>query len=95
MVAAHSESGPPPQVIIMVSDTGRGIPESDLAVIFDKFRRSNDGDTNMTDGIGLGLSISRQIVEHHGGRIWAESTMGSGSTFRFSVPVNGRIEQGP
>ena len=94
-VAAHSEPGPPPQVIIRVSDTGRGIPESDLAVIFDKFRRSNNGDTNMTDGIGLGLSISRQIVEHHGGRIWAESTVGSGSTFRFSVPVNGRIEHGP
>jgi PAS domain S-box-containing protein len=87
-VAARSEPGPPELVVVAVSDTGRGIPEKDFPLIFDKFHRSENGDSDMIEGIGLGLNISRQIVEHHGGRIWAESVPGEGSTFRFSIPVS-------
>jgi len=87
-VAAHAEPGPPEQVVVAVADTGRGIPPKDLQRIFDKFHRSGDVDSDMIEGIGLGLNISRQIVEHHGGRIWADSAPGQGSTFRFSIPVS-------
>ena len=87
-VATHSDPGPPELVVVAVSDTGRGIPAKDLPRIFDKFHRSESEDSDVFEGIGLGLTISRQIVEHHGGRIWAESVPGEGSTFRFSIPVS-------
>jgi signal transduction histidine kinase len=70
-----------------VSDTGAGIPPGDLELIFEKFHRSGDLLTDATEGTGLGLAITRQIVEYHGGRIWAESTPGSGSCFMFTLPL--------
>jgi signal transduction histidine kinase len=70
------------EILVSVSDTGRGIPEDKLPYIFDAFYRiSRD-----TKGSGLGLFIVKTIVEAHGGRIWAESTPGKGSTFRFTLP---------
>ena len=68
---------------VAVSDRGPGIPEESLERIFDKFVRGR-GDT--VTGTGLGLYISRQIVNAHDGRIWAESEAGKGATFRFVVP---------
>ena len=75
------------EILVRISDTGIGIPASDLDMIFEKFRRSGDTLTSTIDGTGLGLAIARQIVDHHGGRIWAESAQGKGSTFSFTLPV--------
>jgi signal transduction histidine kinase len=74
---------------IEVADTGNGIPDTDLDRIFDKFHKVGQGDTVSAgpEGTGLGLAICRQIVEHYGGRIWAESRLGHGSTFIFELPV--------
>jgi signal transduction histidine kinase len=73
------------EVEIHVRDSGAGIPASELGRIFERYwtvrRNAPKG------GTGLGLAIARGIVEAHGGRLWAESTPGVGSTFRFTVPV--------
>jgi signal transduction histidine kinase len=67
-----------------IRDTGVGIPAHDLEAVFERFRQGSHNDRR---GVGLGLYISKCIVEGHGGRIWAESTMGHGSTFYFTLPV--------
>ena len=69
-----------------VHDTGVGIPADDLERIFERFFKADRARSG--GGTGLGLSISRHLVEAHGGRIWAESTEGQGSTFYFTIPVN-------
>ena len=69
---------------IEVSDTGTGIPSEDLQRIFDRFHQAGNADRR---GLGLGLYISRAIVEAHGGTIWADSTEGQGSTFSFTLPA--------
>jgi signal transduction histidine kinase len=74
--------------MVSITDTGVGIPQEDLDLIFEKFRRSGDVLTNRTEGTGLGLAISRQIVQYHGGTIHASSTTGQGSTFTFTLPLD-------
>jgi signal transduction histidine kinase len=86
-VSVRQEASPRAQVVVAVSDTGMGIPAGDLDLIFEKFHRSGDQLIDITDGTGLGLAITRQIVEYHGGRIWAESTPGKGSVFTFTLPI--------
>lgn len=86
-VSARREAGPPPRITVSVTDTGTGIPEEDLKIIFDKFQRSGDHLTSPVEGTGLGLAIAREIVEFHGGTIWAESSRGKGSTFSFTLPL--------
>jgi signal transduction histidine kinase len=71
-----------------VSDTGVGIPADKLETVFERFRQVT---TNDRRGVGLGLYISKCIVQGHGGRIWAESKMGEGSTFCFMLPVHSAI----
>jgi signal transduction histidine kinase len=71
------------EVAIAVSDTGEGIPSSDLPMVFKKFFRRDMGKPT---GTGLGLWISRGLVEAHGGRLTATSEMGRGSVFRFTLP---------
>jgi two-component system, LuxR family, sensor kinase FixL len=68
-------------VEIAVSDTGHGIPAEKLAHVFDPFF------TTKPNGIGMGLPISRTIVEAHGGRLWAENNNGGGAAFRFTLPI--------
>jgi signal transduction histidine kinase len=86
-ITARHEEGPRPHIAVSVSDTGIGIPGADLELVFEKFRRSGDVLTNNNQGTGLGLAITRQIVEYHGGKIWAESTLGQGSTLTFTLPL--------
>jgi signal transduction histidine kinase len=86
-VSARQEADPRARIVVAVSDTGRGIPAGNLELIFEKFHRSGDQLTDITEGTGLGLAIARQIVEHHGGRIWAESTPGRGSVFTYTLPL--------
>lgn len=74
-------------VEFFVSDTGEGIFPEEQEVIFEEYFRIAENTCNRPRGSGLGLSISKKIVECHGGRIWVESEPGKGSTFRFSIPV--------
>jgi len=67
-----------------VADTGSGIPTELLEKVFDRYFQSQDGDRR---GLGLGLFISKSIIEAHGGRIWATSTPGKGTTVFFTVPI--------
>lgn len=72
---------------ISVMDRGIGIPASDLPGIFERFSRASNVDDRKFHGMGLGLYICRGIVEEHGGRIWAESEIGKGSTFHVALPL--------
>ncbi len=73
-------------VLVSIIDTGIGIAEKDRTLVFEKFKQVGDTLTDRPKGTGLGLPICKQIVEHHGGRIWAESRVGEGSTFSFVLP---------
>jgi signal transduction histidine kinase len=75
------------EIVVRVIDTGIGIAPADHARIFEQFAQAGDPRTGRSRGTGLGLPISKQIVEHHGGRIWVESELGKGSTFSFTLPV--------
>jgi signal transduction histidine kinase len=81
---AHAKDG---FVEFYVSDTGEGIFPEEREVIFEPFARIAEHVMNRPKGSGLGLSISKGIVEFHGGRIWVESELGKGSTFFFTIPV--------
>jgi signal transduction histidine kinase len=79
---------------LSVSDTGPGIPAEERERIFEKFRQVDSSNTRAKGGTGLGLAIAREIVEMHGGRIWVESTLGQGSTFRMELPVRAAAAAG-
>jgi two-component system phosphate regulon sensor histidine kinase PhoR len=81
-VSAYHDPG---RVVFRVSDSGVGIAQADLERIFERFYKSDRA--RSSGGTGLGLSIARHIIESHGGKIWAESTPGSGSIFFFSIPT--------
>jgi PAS domain S-box-containing protein len=71
----------------VVEDQGRGIPASHLESVFERFKQVDSSDSRNKNGTGLGLAICRSIVSAHGGRIWAESEEGNGTTFRFTIPL--------
>ncbi|MBD2296389.1 PAS domain S-box protein [Anabaena sphaerica FACHB-251] len=75
-------------VCISVIDTGVGIAPEDQPKVFEKFRQVGDTLTDKPKGTGLGLPICKQIIDHHGGRIWVESEPGKGSTFSFIIPTD-------
>jgi signal transduction histidine kinase/ligand-binding sensor domain-containing protein len=75
------------EIVISVIDTGIGISAEDQPKVFEKFTQVGDTLTDKPKGTGLGLTICKEIVEHHGGRIWVESEIGKGSTFSFALPV--------
>jgi len=75
------------QVEVSVADTGPGIPAGNLITIFEKFQQATTGGSSRIQGTGLGLAIAKQIITRHGGKIWAESRSGQGSTFIFVLPA--------
>jgi two-component system, OmpR family, phosphate regulon sensor histidine kinase PhoR len=77
------------EVVVTVADHGPGIPRAAMPRIFERFYKADRARTRGAGGTGLGLSIARHIVAAHGGRIWAESEEGTGSTFSFAVPITG------
>jgi PAS domain S-box-containing protein len=74
------------EILVSIIDQGIGISPSDLPFVFDQFRQFGDTLTEKPTGSGLGLAICRDIIEHHGGRIWAESELGKGSKVSFALP---------
>ena len=79
-------------LIIRVTDQGTGISEMDQKLVFEKYKQVGNVITDKPTGTGLGLPISKEIVEMHGGKIWVESTLGEGSTFAFTLPLATVIE---
>ena len=77
-------------VEIAVSDTGSGIAPEDQDLIFEEFGQARNDAGKRHEGTGLGLPLSRRLIELHGGRLWVESVVGRGSTFRFTLPAGPR-----
>jgi signal transduction histidine kinase len=77
------------EVCFAVEDQGRGIAPEKLDRIFERFQQGDASDSRALGGTGLGLALSKSIVEQHGGRIWAESEPGKGSRFLFTLPAAG------
>jgi len=73
-------------VRVSVTDTGPGIAAGDQTRIFEEFQQAAAG-KEQRDGTGLGLALSKRLVELHGGRIWVDSELGKGSTFVFTLPA--------
>jgi len=78
----------PDGAVITVADDGAGIATSDLPYIFQPYHRGQNTDKNRLGGLGLGLVLSKMIVELHGGQIWLKSAVGKGTTFNFKIPYN-------
>ena len=74
-------------VLFSVQDQGQGIPSDKLESIFERFQQVDSSDSRRKGGTGLGLTICRKIIEQHEGKIWAESILGEGSTFSFTLPL--------
>jgi two-component system phosphate regulon sensor histidine kinase PhoR len=101
-VGAERSADEPEMLTLWVRDSGVGISEDDLPRIFERFykvdrarTRGQAGFSNASGGTGLGLAIARHLVEGHGGRIWAESKPGRGSTFSFTLPIAGSSAEPP
>jgi signal transduction histidine kinase len=80
------------EVCFIVEDEGVGMPPEKLARIFERFQQGDGSDTRALGGTGLGLALCRAIVEQHGGRIWADSEVGKGSRFYFTLPIMAEVE---
>ena len=83
-LSSRSEGG---FALVSVTDTGVGIPPDEIGHVFERFRRVRTGAAQSIPGTGLGLTIVKQIVEMHGGKIWVESAVGHGSAFHFTLPL--------
>jgi len=81
------------QMLFKVQDEGRGIPPDKLGLLFARFQQLDSSDAREKGGSGLGLSISRSIIEQHNGKIWVDSSVGKGSTFLITIPLP--LEEAP
>lgn len=84
MITAETDAG---QILIRITDDGEGIPEEKIQFIFDKFVQVKEFQNNRSGNIGLGLSITREIIKAHDGDIWVQSKVGKGSTFNIRLPL--------
>ncbi len=75
-------------IAVSIVDTGIGIPEADLPHIFEEFYRADNARAVERDGTGLGLAFAKQVIERHGGQVWARNNPGAGATFSFTLPGN-------
>jgi signal transduction histidine kinase len=82
-------------VHVAVQDTGIGIAPEDQSMLFQKFFRSRDGRARSAPGTGLGLNITKKLVELQGGQIWFESASDVGTTFHFTIPVAAAVAPVP
>jgi PAS domain S-box-containing protein len=82
-------------VLLYITDTGAGIEEEKLGLIFERFRQGSSVIEDVNSGLGLGLSISKELVNQMGGEIWVESRLGNGSTFNFTLSRGGSSESEP
>lgn len=82
----------PDWIVVSISDEGVGIPKEHLGKIFDRFYRVDKARTRKLGGTGLGLAIAKEMIEVHGGKIWAESTEGKGTTIHFRLPYSPQEE---
>jgi signal transduction histidine kinase len=82
------------EVLVSVADTGPGIAPEDHERIFEEFQQTDLG-AEQREGTGLGLALSKKLIELHGGRLWVESEVGQGSTFTFTLPVEADEVQVP
>jgi PAS domain S-box-containing protein len=88
LLEKHTQSQTPtPYVLFQVKDQGRGIPPEKIEAIFERFQQVDASDSRQKGGTGLGLAICRRIIQQHGGNIWAESVVGEGSSFYFTLPI--------
>jgi PAS domain S-box-containing protein len=85
-------SSSPDTLLIKVRDQGRGIPSDKIESIFERFQQVDASDSRQKGGTGLGLAICRSILQQHEGQIWAESTLGEGSTFCFTLPILSAVQ---
>jgi signal transduction histidine kinase len=81
-------------LVVEVHDSGQGIDKADQRLLFEPYQILK-GDKEHLSGLGLGLSLSKQLVELHGGQIWVESQKGKGSTFGFSLPIKPPTRSNP
>ena len=86
--ARLDDSGAGQLVLFQIKDRGIGMTPDQLEKIFDCFYQVDRSDSRYYNGLGLGLALSNQIIQLHGGQLWAESSLGAGSTFYFTLPVS-------
>jgi len=82
-------------VLVKVSDTGIGIPREHMPKLFSRFSQADSSASRKYEGTGIGLALSKELVELHHGKIWAESEEGKGTTFLFTIPIYTRLEDVP
>jgi len=75
------------EVVVTVTDSGAGLPVNELERVFDRFHRASTSATEHAQGAGLGLYLTRAVIEAHNGRIWVDSDPGEGASFHFSLPI--------
>jgi signal transduction histidine kinase len=91
VTAVEAEGEDAPAVLVEVGDTGIGIAPENHELVFREFAQVDSSASRQHHGTGLGLTIARKLVELHEGRIWLESSLGSGSRFFFTIP-RGRVD---
>ncbi|MFB9328124.1 ATP-binding protein [Paenibacillus aurantiacus] len=93
-LVARSGADQAGMVTVSIADNGPGIERESLPRIFERFYRADEARTSERGGSGLGLAIVKQIIEEHGGRVWADSSLGEGTVISFSLPIHAKDTPG-